>query len=83
MLTETKLHNHLYTHQAFGYKVFASMAVASLQLHSEGGGPGERRQAELLSVLSFFHLSDVGQGFTQKPQVGTWTWSMWCGDTRI
>lgn len=47
------------------------------------GGLGERRQAEILSVLSSYNLRDVGRGFRQKPQVGTWTWSMWRGDDRI
>ena len=173
VLTETKLHNHLYTRQAFGYEVLASTAASSSQggvalavrvdrgsswdvednktygpnviactwvsgmtrrrligvyippsefngatlnylsealeeatvpvivmgdlnanaretgqaglrgpLYGEGG-PGERRQAEILSVLSSFHLADVGRGFRQKPKVGTWTWGMWRGDTRI
>ena len=47
------------------------------------GGPRERRQAEILSVLSSYSLQDVGRGFRQKPQVGTWTWAMWRGDDRI
>ena len=47
------------------------------------GGPRERRQAEILSILSSFTLQDVGRGFRQKPQVGTWTWSMWRGEERI
>lgn len=47
------------------------------------GGPGERRQAEILSLLSSFTLQDVGRGFRQKPTVGTWTWSMWRGDEKI
>lgn len=46
-------------------------------------GARERRQAEVLSVLSSYALQDVGRGFRQKPTVGIWTWSMWRGDARI
>ncbi len=47
------------------------------------GGPGERRQAEILGALSSFNLHDVGRGFRQKPTVGTWTWAMWREGKRI